>query len=101
MNKCIWLILMAFPVSCLVPSSDVHREEGKIFHACIPNNGAVGGLYFGLYEDHTYQICSVGGVGQDCYEGKFLLNKDTLILLDLSKQIYLKSNKFLISRYPA
>ena len=84
--------------SCL-PASDLHKEEDKIFHACIPDGGAVGGLYFGLYKDHTYQICSTGGIGQDCYEGKYLLNQDTLILIDLDKEIHLKSNKLLISRY--
>jgi len=79
--------------------SDVHREEGKLFHASIPNSGAVGGLYFGLYNDQQYQLCSTGGIGQTCYTGKYTLNNDTITLFDLSNQIHLKSNKLLIKRY--
>jgi hypothetical protein len=94
------VLLLVFINSCL-PSDDDHREDGKVFHASIPGSGAIGGLYFGLYNDHTYQICSTGGIGQDCYEGQFTLNQDTLVLMNLSKYIYLKSNRMLISRYPS
>ena len=83
--------------SCF-PSGDVHREEGKVFHASIPS-GPVGGLYFGLYGDQEYQICAVGGIGQTCYAGKYQINKDTLTLLDLNSEIPLKSNRLLIKRY--
>jgi len=93
-----FIFLSCFSFSCF-PSSDVHREQGKVFHACIPNNGAVGGLYFGLYNDHQYQICSTGVVAQTCYTGKYTLSNDTLTLLDLSSEIHLKSKKLLIKRY--
>jgi hypothetical protein len=82
--------------SCL--SSDNHREESKIFHAA-PSTGGIGALYFALYDDNSYQICNSGGIGQDCYSGRFELHKDTLVLLDLNKEIPLKSNQFLIIRY--
>jgi hypothetical protein len=93
----ILLVIFLFG-SCLSPG-DVHREEGKIFHASISGSGSVGGLYFGLYKDHKYQICSTGGIGQDCYNGEYRLNNDTLTLLNLDNQIHLKSNKLLISHY--
>ncbi len=79
-------------------SSSTHRESGKIFHAG-PPTGGIGALYFGLYKDGTYQICNSGGLGQDCYSGDFKLNKDTLTLLDLNKNVPLQSNRLLILRY--
>jgi hypothetical protein len=93
--------LLLVSISSCIPSGDVHREEGKIFHASIPSSGAVGGLYFALYNDDTYQVCSIGGIGQKCYEGQYTLHQDTLVLMNLSKEIHLKSNRLLISRYPA
>jgi hypothetical protein len=90
------LIIALMLSSCF--SSDTHREEGKIFHAG-PMSGGIGALYFGLYNDNTYQICNSGGIGQTCYSGKFKLDKDTLILLDLNKNVPLKSDKLLIVRY--
>lgn len=98
-KKIIAVLFIVFSLGSCFPSGDVHREEGKIFHACIPNSGAVGGLYFGLYNDQQYQICSTGGVGQNCYTGKYVLNNDTLTLLGLSSAIHLKSNKLLIKPY--
>lgn len=95
----VFIVFAILLPSCFTFSSDEHREEGKIFHACIPDSGAVGGLYFGLYNDQRYQICSTGGIGQTCYTGKYLLNNDTLTLVDLDRDIHLKSNKFLIKRY--
>lgn len=78
--------------------SDKHREEGKIFHAG-PSSGGIGALYFGLYNDNKYQICNSGGLGQDCYSGNFILNKDTLTLIKLTKEVPLKSNKLILIRY--
>jgi hypothetical protein len=92
-------LILCFSASC-TPSSDVHREEGKVFHASIPDSG-VGGLYFGLYDDQEYQICSSGGIDQTCYTGKYMLNNDTLTLLNLSPEIPLQSNKLLIKRFAA
>lgn len=99
MKQLLFILTLALTVSSCTSSSDTFREEGEIFHAAPPTNSVAGELYFGLYKDNTYQICNSGGLGQDCYSGKFKLNKDTLILLELNKNIPLKSNKLLIIRY--
>jgi hypothetical protein len=69
-----FIVLFCLLFSCF-PSSDKHRESGKVFHASIPNSGAVGGLYFALYNDQQYQICSTGGIGQTCYTGDYVIKK--------------------------
>ncbi len=87
-------------INSCIPPSDNNREDGKIFHAYMPGGGAVGGLYFALFNDHTYDICGTGGLGQFCYRGNYVLKNDTLTMIALSKDIAsLKSNKFLISHY--
>jgi hypothetical protein len=95
----LYLIILSFTISLDACShSDKHREAEKIFHAG-PSSGGIGALYFALYTDKTYQICSSGGIGQDCYSGNFNLKRDTLTLIELNKEISLKSNKLLIIRY--
>ncbi len=44
-------------------------------------------------------ICSSGGIGEDCYTGEYLLNHDTIILMDLNEKTPLKSNRLIILRY--
>jgi hypothetical protein len=78
--------------------SDTHRENDKIFLAG-PSSGGIGALYFGLYKDHTYQICASSGIGQDCYSGEFVLNGDTVTLTGLDKKINIKYNRLVILRY--
>ena len=63
------------------------------------NEGAVGGLYFGLYNDNTYQICATGGLGETCHEGNYLLKEDTLVLLNLEESYTLQSHRFLIEHF--
>jgi hypothetical protein len=92
------ILILVLIISSCSSSSDTHREYGKIFHAA-PMSGGIGALYFGLYDDNTYQICNSGGLGQECYADKFKLDKDTLILLNLNKDIPLKSNRLLVVRY--
>jgi hypothetical protein len=92
------LTLVLVTGSC-TSSSDTFREEGEIFHAAPPTHSVAGELYFGLYNDNTYEICNNGGLGQDCYCGKFKLDRDTLTLLDLDRNVPLKSNKLFILRY--
>jgi hypothetical protein len=92
------ILTLILIISSCSSSSDTHREHGKIFHAG-PMSGGISALYFGLYDDNTYQICNSGGLGQDCYSDKFNLHKDTLTLLDLNKDIPLKSNRLIIRRY--
>lgn len=98
-NKHLFSILTSvLIISSCSSSSDKHREEGKIFHAA-PMSGGIGSLYFGLYDDQTYQICNSGGLGQNCYSAKFNLQNDTLTLLGLNKDIPLNSNRLLIIKY--
>ncbi|MGC4104062.1 hypothetical protein [Ferruginibacter sp.] len=78
--------------------SDESREQGKIFHAG-PSTGGIGAMYFALFNDHTYQLCNSGGIGQDCYTGNFELHRDTLTLTNLDKKIPLHSGRFIIKRY--
>jgi hypothetical protein len=92
------ILIFILIISSCSSSSDTHRENGKIFHAA-PMSGGVGALYFGLYDDGTYQICNSGGLGQECYSGEFKLNKDTLTLVGLNKHVPLKSDKLLILKY--
>ena len=99
MKKLIFLFLISFFFNSCIPPSDSNRENGKIFHAYVPSGGAVGGLYFALFNDHTYEICGTGGLGQNCYSGNYILRNDTLTMIDLNKDIGLRSNKFLISHY--
>jgi hypothetical protein len=91
----IYFLLSFFLHSCL-SESDKTRVEGEVFGATVPG-GAVGGLYFRLYNDSTYQICSTGGIGQNCFSGQYLLRDDTLIFVNLNKSIHLKS-KLIIAR---
>ncbi len=79
-------------------SSYNHREDRAIFHAA-PMQGGISTLYLDLYEDHTYQICNGVGNKEDCHSGKFILNKDTLTLLNLDKAVPIISNKLLIIQY--
>jgi len=96
------LLLLSFVMAlsaCLTFTSDeIRGDEGKVFHAG-PSTPGIGSLYFGLYSDKTYQICSSGGIGQSCYSGNYELNKDTLTLKNLNKDIHLNSSRFLIKRY--
>jgi len=83
-------------ISCL--NSDIHREDSKIFHAG-PSSGGIGSMYFSLYKDGTYHFCNSGGIGEICYSGKFNLNKDTILLNELNKDIRIASNRLIIKRY--
>ena len=89
--------LMIIINSCF-PHSDNHREDGKIFHATAAAGG-IGQIYFGLYKDKTYQICESGGIAQECYEGTYTLNKDTITLTGLKNESYLTYNRLVICRY--
>ncbi len=51
MKKLSSLFLIAFLFNSCIPPSDDNREEGKIFHAYMKGGGAVGGLYFALFND--------------------------------------------------
>jgi hypothetical protein len=94
----LYFFIITLTITLSSCSTSEHREQGKIFHAG-PSSGGIGSLYFALYDDKTYQICNSGGVGQDCYSGKFSLIGDTLTLIDLDNAIPLKSEKLLILRY--
>jgi hypothetical protein len=94
----IFFIIISLIINACSTFSASRREEGKIFHAA-PMSGGIGALSFGLYNDSNYEICNSGGLGQFCYSGEFKLNRDTLTLIDLHKDVPLKSNKFLILRY--
>ena len=100
LRKLITLFLMPLFINSCFPPSDNNRANGKIFHAYVPNGDAVGGLYFALFNDGTYEICSTGGFGQACNSGNYTLRNDTLTLMNLSKDVGLKFNKFFILHYP-
>jgi len=97
-NLYIYCLAIVLLIGSCTSSPGSHRENAKIFHAA-PMSGGIGALYFGLYNDNTYQICNSSGLGQDCYSGKFKLDKDTLTLLDLNRDVPLRSNKLIIVRY--
>lgn len=93
------LLLLIFGISfyaCSHPEKP--DDKGEVFHAG-PSSGGIGGLYFVLNNDHKYQICISGGIGQDCYSGAFSLSRDTLILNKLRQEIPLKSNRLIIVRF--
>src|SRR5438309_2258217 len=92
-----YFLAIIFNLSSCTSQND-HREERTIFHAA-PMQGGISTLYLDLYEDHTYQICNGVGNREYCLSGKFILDKDTLTLLNLDKKIPLLSNKLLIVQY--
>ena len=83
-------------ISCSSP--EVFSEQDKIFHGG-SSTGGIGSLYFALYKNNRYQVCNSGGIGEDCYSGNFELKNDTIILLNLDKQVPLKFNRLIILRY--
>ena len=88
------LSLMTLFFSCTSPVN----EKDEIFFAG-GASGGIGGIYFALYKNNKYEVCETGGIGKTCYYGNFKLSDDTITLLNLSKDCYIKNNRLLICRY--
>lgn len=98
MRKPVLIVLISCTLTSCLPKSDESREAGKIFHA-VNAGGGVSNIYFSLFKDKSYQICLTGGVSQDCFEGSFQLNGDTVSLHNLPGDLQLKFSKMIIRRY--
>lgn len=92
-------IIASVFIAAIFSCNNVLRKKKEIFHAGPPGHSVVGNLYFALYDDHTYRICNVGGIGQDCYSGNFEIVGDTITLQNLDKRVPLPSNRLLILEY--
>ncbi len=98
MEKLFYFLLLLIIFSSCDSIDKRFEEENKTFHAA-PSTSGIGSLYFALYKDNNYRICNSGGVGENCYIGKYLANGDTITLNKLNIESSLKYNRFIIKRY--
>jgi len=75
------------------------KSENIIFQATTQGNSVVGNSTIQLFSTKDLRLCNSGGIGQDCYVGKYQIANDTLSFFDLIGNTGLISDRFLIVRY--
>ncbi len=74
-------------------------SENIIVQATTQGNSVVGNSTIQLFSTKDFRLCNSGGIGQDCYVGKYQIANDTLSFFDLVGNTGLISDRFLIIRY--
>ncbi len=97
MKKYLTILFFVF-LSCGEKENN-YKSENIIFQATTQGNSVAGNSTIQLFSNKDLRICNSGGIGQDCYVGKYQITNDTLSFFDLVGNTGLISDRFLIIRY--
>lgn len=94
-----YLAILFFVFLSCGEKSNKFKSENIIFQATTQGNSVVGNSTIQLFSTKDLRLCNSGGIGQDCYVGKYQIANDTLSFFDLFGNTGLISDRFLIIRY--
>lgn len=94
-----YLIILFFAFIACGEKATKFKSENIIFQATTQGNSVAGNNTIQLFSNKDLRICNSGGIGKDCYIGKYQITNDTISFFDLVGNTGLISDRFLIIRY--